>query len=334
MAQEEETVAELRKIIDSRHYTGSSERWKELLEQIHALVHHIITVIYNTDLTTEVIIDPLNPLKKSTIGAYNGKIAEQLGGGFQDWPPFTILRIAEVLVEPRRYYSNAEKFLRALGNICCVSSTVDDYDRVTEADGEKAAVVANGVNGFGNDCISVVTDEAQVILLSKIDWLSEADKKEVQSEGYLNGTFAVANSVFDHYVDGEGILEEDLDDADYVEEEEEDHEGEDSEEDQVEDDDLIRKRKAQEQNHTESHIIEESPEKKLKKDEDAADRTIVNDPVPTENEPRNAITETEQEEEKEEEREQQQQQQQEKEEEEEGESLANATLEEDKMQVD
>lgn len=234
MNKHDETMEKLNKVVTDRHFIGSSSDWQKILKEIPGIMAEIITKIYETEMNKEIVVDPLSPDKKITIQEYQEKVLYNLGS-FQDWPPFTIVRISEILIKPNESYSTSEKFLRALENITSVSSSINEFDRDLEVDKKES-----------KDEI-VVTDESKVMLLSKIDWLTEEDKEEIQSEGYLNGALSVSNGIFERY-GNEEIDEDEEDDEDYVDEEYEDE--------------LIRKRKVEKESN--EPIVKESPEKKIK----------------------------------------------------------------------
>ncbi|KAA8898309.1 hypothetical protein TRICI_006570 [Trichomonascus ciferrii] len=74
------------------------------------------------------VVDPLTGVKQS-LKEYAEDVKEQFEEKFPDEPPFTIQRIAELLLRPREYYTeeSPQKFLFALERSLSVQSTHTEY---------------------------------------------------------------------------------------------------------------------------------------------------------------------------------------------------------------
>lgn len=120
---------------------------------------------YFSASSSEEYKDPLTGIRKS-LQEYKIEIYEQFDEKFPEDPPFTIQRIAELLLKPRNYYTerDPQKFLFALERSLSVQSTQKEYP---ENDLKTELKNVNGVSRGGND----ETDGASGIVLTPINWV-------------------------------------------------------------------------------------------------------------------------------------------------------------------
>ncbi|KAH6918959.1 PPP4R2-domain-containing protein, partial [Coprinopsis sp. MPI-PUGE-AT-0042] len=69
---------------------------------------------------------PVNYMTKDEAEEAKQAINDQLDA-FDDNPPFTIQRLAELLLDPKAYYNSVGKYLRAVEKTLLVTSTIDAY---------------------------------------------------------------------------------------------------------------------------------------------------------------------------------------------------------------
>ncbi|XP_002732531.1 uncharacterized protein LOC100373462 [Saccoglossus kowalevskii] len=103
--------------------------------------------------------------------------------------PFTIQRLCELVIEPKKYYSRSDKFMRGIEKNVVVVTTVKPYNRLSTSE-----PTTNGtamVNGLLSECITHVptefsseNDEQTEMLIEKTDDVSstEIDHLEDASE--------------------------------------------------------------------------------------------------------------------------------------------------------
>lgn len=95
---------------------------------------------------------------------------------FQEYPPYTIQRVAELAAHPREHYKDMGKYLRALNRSLSVSSTTNDF-LLSSSQVECSYI---GTFALGSD------DENSPALLSPIPWATAVlPTLEVVSQGEL-----------------------------------------------------------------------------------------------------------------------------------------------------
>lgn len=192
---------ELETIIRERIFPKDHESlWKDIRTEIPTLIHTIITEFYEKPITTT-IKDPLDSNHTETLESFSNRLTEHLTKVFPDNPPFTIVRLSEILYSPRKHYHTAEKFLRALENVIQVSSSIAEFPETTfEVNGHNS--LKNHEFGENTLPISIGNDETDTIFLTKIPWLTEDDIKEIESEHYLIEEYPIndapLNEEYDH----------------------------------------------------------------------------------------------------------------------------------------
>jgi hypothetical protein len=129
-----------------------------------------------------VIPDASDPASTQTLSDLRIKIIKHITNTFGKEPPFTVLRLAEVLVDPKLLYSSSSKFLHALDTIISVSSSSVEFEGPSPSNGTTDTRESND----SPEVVPVtIGDDTQTILLTKIDWLTEEDIKEIESETYI-----------------------------------------------------------------------------------------------------------------------------------------------------
>lgn len=119
-------VAILEPVVESGAIGADFPPW----EKVRALIKRRIDQVLENDFSDDVkeVTDPLTGTKQS-LKEYAEDVKEQFDENFPDEPPFTIQRIAELLLEPRDHYaeSSPQKFLFALERSLSVQSTHTEY---------------------------------------------------------------------------------------------------------------------------------------------------------------------------------------------------------------
>ena len=143
----------------------------------------------------------LDPLTKESFSIKDlvANINQKLTDNFLDSPPFTVQRLAELIVNPTTFYSSdqPQKFLSALGHVLSVSSTTEDFERLdTEAlikesqtsrndDDDENELIgeqeeSNSLNNCGGRSPSLLSQAASVVVMSPIPWASAATFEQQQ----------------------------------------------------------------------------------------------------------------------------------------------------------
>ncbi|CDR37973.1 CYFA0S01e19746g1_1 [Cyberlindnera fabianii] len=253
---------ELRRILRSKPHFESDIPWSRIAKGFATKLDDILENCYHSDLDSR-IQNMYGEGQGETIHEFKDRLIKDFTQKFTQSPPFTILRLAEILLEPKTYYSSPEKLLRALESIISVISSPKDFgvresikdQRLShETKTEKIVPVTIG-------------DEAQTILLSKIDWLTDQDIKEIESESYVADLTAPLEEVID--MEHKNTEEESSND---------------NSEESRESEDEIKKRKASENDNVDTNSTLESPEKKAKmetQESNVEDKTEAKDPIAT-----------------------------------------------------
>lgn len=144
---ESDLDAALSKIIEEKHYyKATNESWSVILV---GMVEKISKIARKTD--------------KLDIHSKCDKVISHLTENFKESPPFSVVRLAEVVRDPQAegYDVSTEvgiaKFMNGLIRISFVSSTIDDFPAPTFRD---------------------VPQQSDGIPLVKIPWLSDIKKRE------------------------------------------------------------------------------------------------------------------------------------------------------------
>ncbi|KAH3667009.1 hypothetical protein WICMUC_005356 [Wickerhamomyces mucosus] len=189
--------------------------WPQIYERIPIKIVDILQNVYDKSLDY-VVEDVLNPTVKETIEQFSSRLQENFKS-FKDSPPFTIVRVSELLLSPKLYYSTPEKFLRALQSALRVSSTIQDYTMIssispvnrgisnggeittgditigdaTMCEQTLADVTVNDAPIDNETSIIISTDDSKSVVLNRIDWLTEENIKEIESRDYLINEFPI-----------------------------------------------------------------------------------------------------------------------------------------------
>lgn len=164
-------------IVEHKKFVAQDVSWGAFSERVVHKLDVILRKEYDSPADTKGsqasdIPESLEVLHKRIIARFQMLFSED--------PPFTIVRLAEILLNPKGLYFTAAKFLHAIDTVISVSSTHSQFveDKGTENMGNGDHVTP--------DAVPVASgDDSQTILLTKINWLTEEDVKMVQSESYL-----------------------------------------------------------------------------------------------------------------------------------------------------
>lgn len=194
---------ELETIIQERNFKmENTSLWESIRLEVPTLLFKIISEDYKQPIATP-IKDPLDSSRKETLETFMNRLTQHLSHSFNLHPPFTIVRLSELLHSPKQHYNTAEKFLRALENVIQVSSSIAEFPETTFETNENDDHSPNKVEYNENTLpVSIGTDDTETIYLTKISWLTEEDIKEVESEHYLVDEYplndAPLNEEYDH----------------------------------------------------------------------------------------------------------------------------------------
>lgn len=136
--------------------------WSIMVEPIIFKIDRIMSDKF--DPIEEAIVDSLTGMSQ-TLEERLVSIKDKLAQDFSYSPPFTVQRLAELLLRPNECYNkeNPDKFLCALERVLSVSTTIDDYlnlDMKTEL-----------INSEGTDS-GIVHKELKEAMLTKITFVS------------------------------------------------------------------------------------------------------------------------------------------------------------------
>lgn len=135
-------------------------------------------------------IDPLTKEAFSIPQLVSG-VTEKLTSGFPVSPPFTIQRLAELVVNPTAYYptDQPQKYLAALERVLSVSSGCDDFERLDTAKLiAESQAVARQEHGSGNH--NENEDEEMEIEPSAV--AQEGGTSEANSNGHVKSPSILA----------------------------------------------------------------------------------------------------------------------------------------------
>ncbi|ODV58503.1 uncharacterized protein ASCRUDRAFT_93014 [Ascoidea rubescens DSM 1968] len=178
-----------------KHYNSEKNLpWNILLLKIELELPALITQNFNRPLTTFIENPLLNELE--LIQQIINRVIAYLKDIFYYSPPFTIFRIAELLLEPNRYYSNRypEKFLRGLESSIFVNSSIDDFPKIefskpnlltrsNISDSNDARKPSEEITNFlPLDLKDVTNDELPNLVMTKIPWITDKHIKEINEE--------------------------------------------------------------------------------------------------------------------------------------------------------
>lgn len=136
--------------------------WAKVRELIKRRIDQVLEKDFGDDVTE--VTDPLTGIKQS-LQEYADDVKEQFDEKFPDEAPFTIQRIAELLLKPREYYADnsPQKFLFALERSLSVQSTYTEYP---EGELKKELKNTDGENQpSGNE------SSQSGIVLTQISWV-------------------------------------------------------------------------------------------------------------------------------------------------------------------
>lgn len=203
-------ITDLRNLPPSIHTT----LWPQLFELIPSKLRKILNQTYPETPITSTITNYGNPSHQETIQEYLARIVKQFESKFRMSPPYTILRLCEIMRNPRELYSTPVKFLHAVEVILGVSSTIQDFEMapekpkshnsntanettnedITIADATQASIMditiedasqANISTEENQDSGQIYMNEEGGLYLRKIDWLTPENIEEVQRMDYL-----------------------------------------------------------------------------------------------------------------------------------------------------
>lgn len=181
----------LRDIVQNKRFNQETVSWEDAVSKIENRVNEVLAQVYGTSDDTDIPEYFANGTS-ITVGALKTRIMGKFKTKFDKVPPFTVLRLAEILIDPKSIYSTPPKFLRGLEIVTSVSSSSVHFESKTDPLCSECATggsLANGTSSNGKDQPQAVPvsigDDTQAILLSRIDWLTPGDLKEIKSESYL-----------------------------------------------------------------------------------------------------------------------------------------------------
>ncbi|CCH42263.1 Replicase polyprotein [Wickerhamomyces ciferrii] len=179
----------LQTIIQNKTFKQDHDQWSKILSLIPKRLRDIVSTEYTEGLKYE-IKDPLNPKKIESIESFIDRLTKYLETNFSLNPPFTIVRFAELIINPKQFNSTGPKFLRALENVLQVSSSISDFPEPTF----DIPLESQPENQKNSDVVPVplATDDSQTMLLTKIPWLTDDDIREIESESYLLDEFPIS----------------------------------------------------------------------------------------------------------------------------------------------
>lgn len=144
---ESDLDASLTRIVEEKHYNKETNKpWEEILTGIVERITKIAQSVDKLDIHTK-----------------SDKITNHLKDNFTHSPPFSVLRLAEVVLDPKKcgydvhLESGIEKLMNALVRITLVSSSIDDFPAPTFED---------------------EIQQSDDIPLVKILWLSDIKKRD------------------------------------------------------------------------------------------------------------------------------------------------------------
>ena len=173
----------LQDIIKEKRFVvkNSAVKWSDAVPLIQQRIDFVLDSIYGEPAAGLLSSGSLghDDTAHGVLCTLRSRIISNIEKRFDESPPFTVLRLAEVLLDPKETYSTALKFLRALYTITSVTSTHSTFplDDATETED----TIANGTVVQQ----SLTGDDSQTVLLTKIDWLTQEDIEEVGSENYM-----------------------------------------------------------------------------------------------------------------------------------------------------
>ncbi|KAI9848762.1 MAG: hypothetical protein M1837_006849 [Sclerophora amabilis] len=133
--------------------------------------------------TTSSVNGSLPPQLSSILSSVNDTLAK----GFAESPPYTIQRLAELILRPRMHYRSLASYLRALDRVVSVSSAAGRFPLpAITSSGANDVGLLNGANNFvgsGSSFAPLGSDESLGgALLTPIPWLRNEPPGEVRTE--------------------------------------------------------------------------------------------------------------------------------------------------------
>ncbi|GMM37586.1 hypothetical protein DASC09_049110 [Saccharomycopsis crataegensis] len=210
-------LAELTKSLDliilQKTYNAASNNlaWPLLQRYMIRHIFKILTTDFSLPLTT-MIYNPLmviptgNPdngfsnTSHETIEGMATRICEHLEVQFPRSPPFTILRLAETLMDPTLYYKEDEpqKFLRSLEILVYVQSSVAEFPELKRPSATEKVLLEDdnnsnnnknnkNNNGDGDDGGKTANSsdpmgKIEPIKMEPIPWITETHLKEIEED--------------------------------------------------------------------------------------------------------------------------------------------------------
>ncbi|KAI5815459.1 PPP4R2-domain-containing protein [Pyronema omphalodes] len=97
-------------------------------------------------------------------------------------PPYTVQRLAELLLQPKQHYTSLPKFIRALERVLSVTSTTERFPLPSEGLDTGEGEFTSLGRGMGVSMSGLGSDEALGgALLTKIPWLTEKPAEPVET---------------------------------------------------------------------------------------------------------------------------------------------------------
>lgn len=136
--------------------------WDEIAQLIIFKVRHIVE--HNFDPNLSAFEDPLTRTSMTVLD-----MEKQIELLLKDGPPFTMQRIAELLIDPNAQYGRpfVYKYLRALISALSVSSRINDYYPL---DMEEEIALSKSQNP--------IDSEKPTVVLTDISWVVDTGRPE------------------------------------------------------------------------------------------------------------------------------------------------------------
>lgn len=110
----------------------------------------------------------IQPNPRDTIATYLNGIRQILTEDFPNSPPYTIQRLAELILYPKRHYRHLSPYLQAVHRVVGVSSTATAFPSTTLTSPNLSVAMLNGVL----DVNLALDDTLGGAILSPITWLT------------------------------------------------------------------------------------------------------------------------------------------------------------------
>lgn len=201
-----EVKAFLTDVAVNRNYEIDSIRWKAILPKLTDRLSTIVSIAKTGD---QYGTRPVGVNLPEAIEKKYKRIESHIEANFTELPPFTIPRLAEILLDPAAegydLVNNIQilKYFNSLARLVLVSSVILDYPPTTFTNGNDATIVEQ-----------VMTSQTAVsIPMVEIPWLKESSPRrkrdeEVDTPGKKPRTEAVTSSPSEDMAFSSGTMDE------------------------------------------------------------------------------------------------------------------------------